>query len=174
MKSVFAIMTLAASLALTPMASAAGYIKFDGIEGESKDSRRSGWINIDRVTEGYSRPSPAGAASGRMRASLSTSGLTFEKEIDATSPLLRRAITRGESFKEVSVDLTESRGGQPYMTIKLTSVTLTDLNASMDDGEASETITLNYESIEWTYPKADAGGRSSGDVTASYNFMTGR
>jgi type VI protein secretion system component Hcp len=118
------------SLFITSLVHAAGYIKFDGIEGESRDSEHKGWIDLQSVSMGVSRDAASGMATGKRQ----HKPLTITKEIDKSSPMLMRAKDNGTVFSNVKIK------ADGHVTV-LKRATIVDITS---DGNA-EVITLEGE-----------------------------
>ena len=158
----------------------AGYIKIGDIKGESVDADHKDWINLLSVSQGLSRPMRAGSSgSTRQRASVACGDVVIFKELDASSAKLIEAICDGTNFPEVQIDLCTSSGGKkrvPYFQWTLENVRVTDYSVSAttdDDLVPTESMSLNYEKIKWTYDKMGKDGSSKGKVEASWNVEEG-
>jgi type VI secretion system Hcp family effector len=79
----------------------------------------------------------------------------------------------------VQIDLCTSSGGKkrvPYFQWTLENVRVTDYSVSAttdDDLVPTESMSLNYEKIKWTYDKMGKDGSSKGKVEASWNVEEG-
>lgn len=158
----------------------AGYMKIDGIEGESTDSGHDKWINLLNLSQGVSRPMKAGAADNtRSRASADVGDVVIVKEMDASTPKLIQALCDGKNFKEITIDLcTQTGQGKrvAYYQVKLTDVYITsyDVSGGATDGSVpTESLSMNFAKIEWTYDKLDKQGKSQGKVPAQWDVGKG-
>ena len=158
----------------------AGYLKIGDIKGESTDDGHKDWINLESISQGLSRPMPSGASgSTRQRASVTCGDVVCTKEMDASTPKLIQASCDGTVFKEVLIDVTTSTGAGkrvPYYQWKLKNVMVTSYNVSgtgNDGGQFFETISLNFEEIQWTYDKMGKDGKSTGKVDATWKVEEG-
>ncbi len=120
----------------------ASYIKFDGVEGESKDKAHEGWIDVLSVSQ---ISVPRDAASGMATGKRQHKPVTITKRIDKASPLF------ASSGNSENNPLHESR-----MTIEQDGVTYV-LNGikilSAKQKGNTETLTISYTSIK-VQPKA--------------------
>ncbi len=158
----------------------AGYCKLGDIKGESVDKEHKDWINLLSVSQGLSRPMRAGSSgSTRQRASVSCGDVIMVKEVDASTPKLIEAICDGTNFPEVKIDLCTSTGADgrvPYFQWTLTNVRVTDYSVSgaTQDGQVpTESFSLNYEEIKWTYDKMGKDGSSKGKVESTWKVEEG-
>ena len=147
---------------------AAGFIKFGGIDGEATDKEHQGWIELDSYQWGMARPSSSAAGQSRRRGSVIVEDLTFEHELDTSSPRLAEVLAKGEVIPRVELHLHDDRsdraGSDPYLAYRLINVVLTayhidwhsDDRPTSEDGQPSEKrpteqISINFEEIEMTY-----------------------
>lgn len=158
----------------------AGYLKIGDIKGESTDASHKDWINLISISQGLTRPMASGISGAtRQRASVSCGDVVCTKEMDASTPKLIQAVCDGENFPEVLIDVCTSTGGKeriPYFQWKLKEVRVSQYDVSgqaEEGGIFHETISLNYEEIEWTYDKMGKDGKSQGKVDASWKVEEG-
>lgn len=154
-------------------ASAAAFVKFDGIDGESKDANHLGWSDLLAITEAISKPSSAAAGSTRQRAAAVFEDIVLVKEIDKTSVKLREGLAKGKVYPKVEIELTKTFGGArtTYFKYEMTNVLVTSfsMNVSGSDGDVPvEQVSLNFEEIKWTYTEFDDTGASLGNIEATW------
>lgn len=147
-------LALAVFAAMTCHLSGAGYLKFEGVEGESTDSSHEGWCDILSMGQSITR-SKESSASGRVRERAIVDDLVVVKELDKSSPKLMEAVCMGTGFPEVIVKLaaTTPDGKTRYYQYTLKNVVITSysIGGSADGSVPSEKLSLNYEEITWTY-----------------------
>lgn len=158
----------------------AGYMKIDGVDGESTDAGHEKWINLLSVSQGLSRPMKAGASgSTRQRASTDVGDVVVVKEMDSSTTKLIQALCDGKNYKEILIDLCTSTGKEgrvPYYQWKLEKCFITsyDVSGGATDGSVpTESLSINFERIHWTYDKMDKDGNSTGKIPASWDVEKG-
>lgn len=158
----------------------AGYLKIGDIKGESTDAKHKDWINLLSVSQGVSRPMKAGVSgSTRQRASVDCGDVVCVKEMDASTPKLISAICDGTNFGMVYIDLCTSTGAAgrvPYFQWELHNVRVTsyDVSGAATDGAVpTESFSLNFEEIKWTYDKMGKDGKSQGKLDATWKVEEG-
>lgn len=158
----------------------AGYLKIGDIKGESVDKGHKEWINLLSVNQSLTRPMAAGiSGSTRQRASVTCGNVMCVKEMDSSTPKLIQAICDGTVYPEVEIHLCTSTGAGArvaYFLWNLVNVMVSDYSVSgATDGPAvpTESISLNYEEITWTYDKMGKDGASKGKVDASWKVEEG-
>lgn len=156
----------------------AGYLSIGDIKGESKDSGHEEWIDIQSISQGLVRPiQPGASGQQRYKTSVSCGDIVCVKDMDASTPKLIEAVCDGTVFPEVKIDVTTSVGEgkrKPYYQWVLKNVIVSSYDISGDpSSDFSESISLNYEEITWTYDKTGKDGKSKGKVEASWKTEEG-
>jgi type VI secretion system secreted protein Hcp len=155
----------------------AGYIKIGDIKGESTDASHKEWIDLMSVSMSIDRPT-GGTNARRNKGSAHLGDIMITKELDASTPKVIEAICDGRNFGEVQIDLCSSQGGSkrvPFFTVKMKNVRVSNYSVSGHSvgDSATESMSLNYEEIEWIYDKMGKDGKSTGKVDASWKVEEG-
>ncbi|MDH3610838.1 MAG: type VI secretion system tube protein Hcp [Nitrosopumilus sp.] len=120
----------------------AGYIKFDGIDGESEDKDHKDWINLLSFSDG----SKIREDSASTRYQYNVSDLIVVKELDKSSPKLAESIAMGKVFPKVEIHLDSEK--ETYYVYELTNVMITSYTISGTNKDIpTEEFSLNYEKI---------------------------
>jgi type VI secretion system secreted protein Hcp len=159
----------------------AGYIKIEGIDGESTAKGYEKWIGILSVSQSITRPIGAGmSGSSRHRSTATLGDVVCVKEVDKSTPKLADAICEGKVFPSIELHMTTSsdsgEGRTPYLMWKLTNVRVTSYSVSgSTDGMSvpTEQFSLNYEEIKQTYDELDKENKSKGKVEYSWKVEEG-
>jgi type VI secretion system secreted protein Hcp len=152
------------------------FLKIEGVDGESADSRHRGWIDVLSVDWDVTRPSGS-TAGARTSAPATFGGLTVSKTVDKSSPSLYLACADGRHVRQATlVAYRAGESARPYYEIVLTDVMVTAVGVSGGPTEdaLTEYVTLNFRQVQWTYTPMDASGRGRGQVTTSWDIETGR
>ena len=75
------------------------------------------------------------------------------KTFDKATPKLNEACTTGKSYKSVRLHVLEDTSGQKTEYIKYVLPDVIISSCSVGGGDNSESFSLNYEQIRWTYDK---------------------
>ncbi len=172
------LLTLLAASVLTGSVSAAAYIKFDGVDGESTASGHKDWILIESLASGIQRPRLE-ATGGLGRAI--PSDIVVVKQLDKSSPKLMEAVATGKVFPTVQFHLTRLVGPEreaTYYTYELKNVLVTSYqvggSGSASESRPMESFSLNFEEIKVTYvPAFDGNGRPVDPVETVWRVETG-
>ncbi len=150
-----------------------GFIKLDGIDGESTDDKHQGWIEIcDCNMEILQTVSTTASSAGGAAAERANfSDLRFTKLLDKSSPQLALACAKGKHFDKVTIELCRAGSEKTkFMEIKMDDclISAIAMNAGVDF--PSETIHLNYGKIRWTYTQQNRrGGMAMGNISTGWN-----
>jgi type VI secretion system secreted protein Hcp len=140
----------------------AAYLKYGTtIKGESLAEGHKGsdgWIEIGSVQWGCGRAisTPVGASSKREASAPSVSEITVTKLMDSTSPKLCQETLIGKAV-EATIELVETGDAklETYLTLKLTNCMIAGYSFSSGGGRPSESLSLNFTKIEYTYQGYD-------------------
>jgi type VI secretion system secreted protein Hcp len=177
--------------ATTPAADAGMFIKFDGVDGESKDADHDKWIDVLSFCQGLSTPGGGATGATRRRGAVVMEDIACSKELDKSSPKIAEAVCKGKVFPKVEIHLTSTYGGDreiTYLKYELTNVMVTGYkicgqnpggNRVNPDGTAgeeevpTEDFALNFEEIKVTYTENDSKGKKKGNVEYSWKVEEG-
>lgn len=123
-----------------------GFIKLEGIRGNSSDEKHEGWtemVSVRGTDVSDDKPSPSPEKAPTRPDGTLTRAFTFTKVIDKTSLLITRRVSVKERMKTVKVDFELPDGNQMYMV--LWEVTY---GATREVSETEEEITLFYETAQ--------------------------
>jgi type VI secretion system secreted protein Hcp len=151
------------------------FIKFDGIEGESADSKHAGWIEILNydldVSQRVSRTasSAGGATTGRA----DFSELCFSKLLDKATPALALACAAGTHFDKVVIEI--CRAGKDkvkFMEYTLFNCIISKMTTASADGEFPvDDVAVNFGRILWCYTQQSrTGGGAVGNIAAGWSL----
>ena len=178
------IKTLLLVLSMLVGGQAAAFVKYDGIDGESKDSNHDKWIDVLSIDWGASMPVPPPQRQRvRRRAGPVLRDMTLTLEYDKASPKLQEKCLKGEIIPKLEIEHTTSPGdlvgGKPqtYLKYELTNVLVTsfDINASGNDEAGPPTVIMsnNFEEIKVTYTEFDRTGGDMGKVEYEWKVEEG-
>jgi len=152
----------------------AGYMKFDGIEGETQDKDHKGWTEIQSWSMGVSKEvGQAATGVARQRADTNIHDMVCTKLTDKSSPKLFEACANGKVFKKVELHVTASytdKGRVNYLVYELEHVAVSSFHHNgHGDGVPSDNFTLNFEKFKMTYTENDEKGSKKGNVETTWD-----
>lgn len=151
-------------------------LELDGIKGESADTKHKDTIDIDSFSWGVSQPRlQRGGGAGGGTGNPTFQDFTFTKPIDISSPALFLSCAAGKHIPKATL-IGRSQGEQSfeYLKIVLEDVFVSSYQeAGADGGEGSGTsdsFSLNYSKIEFTYTPQTRDGNAGQPVSAGWDL----
>lgn len=156
------------------------FLKIDGIPGESTDDKHKDWIEITHFNQSMSQPASATASSAGGATAERVDFGTFDIQhlMDKASPKIYEACCTGKHIKEVVLELCRAGGDKmKYLEVKLEQVVISGITSAGTSGEGfpSETVSLSYGKIKWTYTQQKrADGTGGGNVNAGWDLTANK
>jgi type VI secretion system secreted protein Hcp len=143
------------------------FLKIEGIEGDSQDSKHKGEIEVLSFHWNVSHPA-AGKPGGVGRAKLTD--FQIVKNLDRASPLLFEACCSGDHISDALFTARKAGGDKfEFLKIKLSDVIITSVSPAGTPGSdlPVEQVTFNFAKIEQEYFSQDPTGRPGGSSKSS-------
>jgi len=159
-----------------------GFIKLEGIDGESQDKDHKGWIDIEDFNLGVHKPTEYAASGGHgaNRGDTVAQPLVISKHVDKSTPKLFEGVANGTRFSKVEVHITAtaSGGGKvTYLKFELENVYISSNTFGghvQSEHIPNESIQLHYATVKVTYTEYDEKGKKKGDVAGGWNALEGK
>jgi type VI secretion system secreted protein Hcp len=177
------------TVSLPAMLAADIYVEFTNpvspataITGESQTVGFLDQIIATSVTSGASN-SVGFTSKGPTAGKVSLSEIHITKFVDRASPGLFRATAAGGLYGRVNISFTKTQqgGANPgsqvaYYKIELNDVFVSSVSISGSDGneQPTETLTLNYSAIRYTYIPFNQAGQPGQAIVSQWNQVTNR
>ncbi len=156
-----ALLALAAFAAMP--ASAAIYMKYDGIDGEVSAKGHEKWIEIDSFQWAVSN----GGGSAQP------SEVDVSSFISAASPQLFIATVNGTTIPSATIDfVTAAQPIQPYLQYELENVLISGYSVSSGGDRPTESLSLNFTKISFSYRPMRPDGSLGAAKTAEWEVGT--
>ena len=154
------------------------FIKIDGVPGESQDANHKDWIEVISYTHGMSQPASATASSvgGASSERVDVHDLSFVKQMDKASPKLYELCCSGKHLATATLELNRAGGDKVrYMQMTMEQVLISSVtpNGATDNeaGFPTETVTLDFGKVKWTYTQQKrADGSGGGNTTGGWDL----
>ena len=135
------------------------YMKFDGIDGEVTAKGKEKWIEVLSWSWGETNQGSAGSAGGGGAGKVSFQDMHFVQNTQSSSPPLLKACATGKHIPSALLTFVKAESQQvEYLKIKLEDVLISSFQAGGAEGAnndtPSESISLNFQKIEWSYTRA--------------------
>jgi type VI secretion system secreted protein Hcp len=152
------------------------FLKLDGIEGESSQKGHENQIDLLSWSWGESNSGSSSDGGGSGSGKVSMQDFSFSMKINKSSPNLFKACASGAHIKEGT--LTCRRAGKeprPYLTIKFTDCLISSFQTGGSSGDEvpTDSISLNFSKIEYSYSPQKADGTLGTAIPAAYDIKTG-
>ncbi|MHB8867537.1 MAG: Hcp family type VI secretion system effector [Thermoleophilia bacterium] len=170
-----------------------GFIKFDGIVGESSDAAHKDWSDLSTFDQALLAPSGPGGT-GRRIGQVAFEDLIVAKALDKAGPKLQEAAAKGKVIPRVQIELTRPAGdsaGAVFYSYELKNVLVTSYNIgttgqaevtpnglprvelggpTVDSSWPVEEVSLAFEEIKVTYTEYGDQGQKMGNVEFTWRI----
>lgn len=154
------------------------FLKLDGIEGESTDSKHKGEIDLESFSWGANQTGTGAFGGGHGSGKVQMQDFHFVMKINKASPKLMLACATGEHIK--SGILTCRKAGKEQQ--EYLKVTFSDLLVSSyqtggtghGDPLPIDQISLNFAKVEYEYKEQKADGTLGGTTKTGYDLKANK
>ena len=140
------------------------FLKLADVKGESKDDKHKDEIEVLSWSWGISNPVDARAGAGKGAGKANFHDLNFMHSVDKASPVLMKACTMGDHFKEATLTSRKAgKGQQEYLIVKLKEVFVSSIQPSGSSEHPMESVSLVFGHIDLEYkPQKEDGSLDAG------------
>lgn len=152
---------------------AEGFLKLDGIKGESNDSKHADEIDIQSFSFGVTNSGSAHVGGGAGTGRASFSSFKFNKLYDASSPALFAATASGRHIPSATFSFRRTGGDQPqdFLTIKLSDVVVSGYQqGGTKEPPLLEGVSLDASKIAVEYKPQQADGSLGSPIRESFDL----
>ncbi len=160
------------------MAAVDYFLKIDGIEGESQDSKHKADIDVESWSWGESQSGSHSGGGGGGAGKVSMQDFHFVMKVNKSSPKLLLACANGEHIKKATL-VCRKAGKEQQEFLKITFSDL--LVSSYQTGGSghgdilpTDQISLNFAKIEYEYKEQKPDGTLGGAVKAGYDLKANK
>lgn len=152
------------------------YLKVEGIDGESKDSKHSNHIQVLSWSWDVSQKGTAGSGSGLTAGSVEHRDLVIRKLVDKASPNLYSHCCTGEHIPSADLIIRKAggkSGALEYVVIHLEKLIITgySLGGQPQADQIEEEVKINYAKVKITYTPQDDAGQGMPPVIAGWDLQ---
>lgn len=150
------------------------FVKIDGIDGESQDSKHKGEIEIYRWSGKVENRGSAAVGGGSGSGRSIHQGFKFVKLFDKASPKLLQACASGEHLKKVVFTVRKAGGDQKeYLTYTFSDVLVSEYRqfpwGDAKTGLPQDGFQLHYGKLEVEYKEQKQDGTLGGSVKGTWD-----
>lgn len=156
------------------MAAVDYFIKFDGIKGESADSKHKDEIDLESWSWGESNAGGVGRGGGGGSGKVTMQDFHFVMRTNTASTSLMKACATGQHIKTATLTARKAgKGQQEYLTFKFQDVLVSSYQTGGSGGSSivpMDQVSLNFSKIEFEYAQQKADGSADAPVKAGYDL----
>lgn len=156
------------------MANTDNFLKID-IPGESEDKDHKGWFDLLHFDLGVTNSGSMAFGGGGGTGQASFGDIPITTYVGKSSPEIFLKCATGKHFPKAEI-LCRKAGDQPmdYMKIELTDVMITSYRVNPGHGSdlPTESWSLDYAKIDYSYQAQGPDGKGLGWVKKGYNVKT--
>lgn len=149
------------------------YVKVDGIEGESTDTKHERWIDV----LGFSH----GVVQTNLVLGVQSRGIfepfTFKHLVDKATPKLQLACANGSTIKKVNLEVCRMVQNQQAVVYKVTLENVKPIGSTVSTEELGDGSFRNVEEVRmlagkqtWTVTSVTSDGWLGGNTETSYTL----
>jgi type VI secretion system secreted protein Hcp len=155
------------------MATVDYFLKIEGIEGESTDSKHKGEIDLESWSWGESQSGSHSAGGGGGAGKVHMQDFHFVMRMNKASPKLMLACANGQHITKAIMTMRKAgKEQQEYAKITMSDLLISSYQtggSAKGDIIPLEQISLNYAKIEFEYKEQKADGTLGGAVKAGWD-----
>ena len=149
------------------------FLKLDGIDGESKDSKHSAEIDLESFSWGETQTGSHSFGGGGGAGKVQMQDFHFVMKNCKASPKLFLACAEGEHIKKgVLVCRKAGKEQQEYLKVTMSDLLVSSYQTSGSahgDEVPTDQVSLNFSKIEFEYKDQKADGTLGGTVKTGYD-----
>ena len=152
------------------------FLRIDGIEGESTDSKHKGEIDVMSWSWGASNTGMAGVGGGAGAGKATIQDLHFTTKLSKASPRLFLACASGQHLKQAKLSAVKAGAKQAeFLTITLNEVLVTSYQTGGSEAAdivPMDQVSLNFANLRMEYRGQKADGSLDAPIVAGWDVKT--
>jgi len=155
------------------MAAVDYFLKLDGIDGESQDSKHKGEIELDSWSFGATQHGTSGTGGGGGAGKVALQDFHFVMRVNKATPKLFLACATGEHIKKAVLTCRKAgKEQQEYLKYTFSDFLVSSYQtggSAHSDVVPMDQISLNFSKIQVEYKEQKADGSLGGGVNAGWD-----
>jgi type VI secretion system secreted protein Hcp len=158
------------------MAAVDFFLKIEGIDGESADSKHKGEIDLESWSWGEHNSGSHAAGGGGGVGKVSMQDFSFTAQTSKATPKLMLACASGEHIKKATLVCRKAgKDQQEYLKVTFTDLLVSSYQTGgHGDAMAADQISLNFAKIEYEYKEQKPDGTLGGAVKAGWDLKANK
>lgn len=153
------------------------FLKIDGIDGESTDSKHTNEIEVDSYTWTEQQSTSGARGNGVGAGKVAMGNFTFNTRTNKSSPKLLLACATGSHIKSAILTCRKAGAGQQeFYKLTLTDVVVASYTTGADVSTGSDrpldTVQLAFAKIQCEYRAQKQDGSLDNPITSGYDLST--
>ncbi len=150
------------------------FLKVEGAEGESPDSKHQGEIEVVSFSWGVSQQGTSGYGGGAGAGKASFSDFNFVKRYDKASPKVMQMCAGGDHISKVTLTCRKAgKEQQEYLKIEFSDAFVSSYQIGGSGGSdiiPHDSISINFSKIVATYKEQKSDGTLGGTTVAGWDL----
>ena len=154
------------------------FLKIDGINGESHDSKHKNEIDVESWSWGETNAGTHGFGGGGGAGKVAMQDFTFTMRMSKASPKLFLACAEGHHIKEATLICRKAgKGQQEYLKIKFFDLLVSSYQTNASGGGTivpNEQVSINFGKIVFDYADQKADGTLGASTKAGWDLKANK
>jgi type VI secretion system secreted protein Hcp len=152
------------------------FLKIDGVEGESSDSKHKGEIELASFSWGVTQPGAVAPGGGGRPGKAQFQDFHFVARTSKASPKLFLACASGQHVKDVLLTCRRSGRDQlEFLKYKLSDVLVSSYQiGGSSQEEPFDQVSLNFAKVEMEFTPAGRGGKAEAPLKAGWDLKVNK
>lgn len=153
------------------------FLKIDGIDGESTDSKHKNEIDVLSWSWGETNTGSGATTGGRGAGKVAMQDVVLTMEANKASPKLMLACATGDHIKTAALTVRKAGGEQQeYVKWTFSDVLVSSYQTGGSSGDVVpvDTVSLNFGKVEFEYKPQKGDGTLDAPVKVGYDVMANK
>ena len=151
------------------------FLQIAGIEGESKDAKHKGWLDVLSWSWGESQSEAPHPGGGGGAGKVNMQDFNFMTATSKASPKLFLACASGQHFKEAKlVGRKAGKDQQEFLTWTFSDILVSSFQVSASSEVPAESVSLNYAKVKLEYRSQKADGSLDAPIVAGWDLKANK
>jgi type VI secretion system secreted protein Hcp len=155
------------------------FLRIDGINGESKDSKHADQIQVLSWAWDVSQTGTAGVGGGLTAGKVEHHDVEIRKLVDKASPVLYKFCGNGDHIASADLYVRKAAGGSEaleYLVIHFDDLIITSftLGGQPKADQIDEIIKINYSKVTITYTPQDNKGQGLPPIMGGWDLQSNK